>query len=164
MKTQGYAVKSAKAPLEKFEFDRRALRPRDVALDIYYAGICHSDIELLEGRYIIPFQYPIIPGHEWSAEVMEVGSKVSIIGKVVSAKFSSKSQATFLNLDQSFPHQLFTVTIWKDARRNFSYKPEDDLNGKYIVVTGLVEMDKNGLPVINVTNEKQIKLWEEEEE
>jgi hypothetical protein len=38
------------------------------------------------------------------------------------------------------------------------------LNGKYIVVTGLVEMDKNGLPVINVTNEKQIKLWEDEEE
>ena len=94
----------------------------------------------------------------------KVGSKVSIIGKVVSAKFAAKSQATFLNLDQSFPHQLFTVTIWKDARRNFSYKPEDDLNGKYIVVTGLVEMDKNGLPVINVTNEKQIKLWEEEEE
>ena len=94
----------------------------------------------------------------------KVGSKVSIIGKVVSAKFASKSQATFLNLDQSFPHQLFTVTIWKDARRNFSYKPEDDLNGKYIVVTGLVEMDKNGLPIINVTNEKQIKLWEEEDE
>lgn len=96
--------------------------------------------------------------------ISKVGSKVSIIGKVVSAKFATKSQATFLNLDQSFPHQLFTVTIWKDARRNFSYKPEDDLNGKYIVVTGLVEMDKNGLPVINVTNEKQIKLWEEEEE
>jgi endonuclease G len=96
--------------------------------------------------------------------ISKVGSKVSIIGKVVSAKFAAKSQATFLNLDQSFPHQLFTVTIWKDARRNFSYKPEDDLNGKYIVVTGLVEMDKNGLPVINVTNEKQIKLWEEEEE
>jgi hypothetical protein len=82
---------------------------------------------------------------------------------VVSAKFSSKSQATFLNLDQSFPHQLFTVTIWKDARRNFSYKPEVDLAGKYIVVTGLVEIDKNGLPVINVTNEKQIQIWEEQD-
>jgi L-iditol 2-dehydrogenase len=40
-------------------------------------GVCHSDIELLEGRYIIPFSYPIIPGHEWSGEVMKVGSKVS---------------------------------------------------------------------------------------
>ena len=111
------------------------------------------------------YVFDLPKGHFNTAQALsKVGSKVSIIGKVVSAKFAAKSQATFLNLDQSFPHQLFTVTIWKDARRNFSYKPEDDLNGKYIVVTGLVEMDKNGLPVINVTNEKQIKLWEEEEE
>jgi L-iditol 2-dehydrogenase len=49
----------------------------EVLLASRAVGICHSDIELLEGRYIIPFQYPIIPGHEWAAEVMEVGSKVS---------------------------------------------------------------------------------------
>ena len=49
----------------------------EVLLASRSVGICHSDIELLEGRYIIPFKYPIIPGHEWSAEVMEVGSKVS---------------------------------------------------------------------------------------
>src|SRR3954447_22443883 len=39
-------------------------------------GICHSDFELYEGRYIIPVAYPIIPGHEWSGEVAEVGSGV----------------------------------------------------------------------------------------
>lgn len=49
----------------------------EVLLASRSVGICHSDIELLEGRYIIPFNYPIIPGHEWSAEVMQVGSKVS---------------------------------------------------------------------------------------
>jgi len=49
----------------------------EVLLASRSVGICHSDIELLEGQYIIPFNYPIIPGHEWSAEVMEVGSKVS---------------------------------------------------------------------------------------
>ena len=49
----------------------------EVVLASRSVGICHSDIELLEGRYIIPFQYPIIPGHEWSAEVIEVGKKVA---------------------------------------------------------------------------------------
>jgi L-iditol 2-dehydrogenase len=49
----------------------------EVLLASRSVGICHSDIELLEGRYIIPFNYPIIPGHEWSAEVIEVGSKVA---------------------------------------------------------------------------------------
>ncbi|MBY6678033.1 zinc-binding dehydrogenase [Rhodococcus sp. BP-332] len=40
-------------------------------------GVCHSDIELLEGRYIIPFEYPVIPGHEWSGEVAKVGADVT---------------------------------------------------------------------------------------
>ena len=43
-------------------------------------GICHSDIELLEGRYIIPFQYPVIPGHEWAGEVVKVGRDVTDLG------------------------------------------------------------------------------------
>ena len=42
-------------------------------------GICHSDIELLEGRYIIPFEYPVIPGHEWAGEVVAVGRDVSSV-------------------------------------------------------------------------------------
>src|SRR6188472_3284381 len=40
-------------------------------------GICHSDFELYEGRYIIPVSYPIIPGHEWAGEVAEVGDAVT---------------------------------------------------------------------------------------
>jgi L-iditol 2-dehydrogenase len=42
-------------------------------------GICHSDFELYEGHYIIPVSYPIIPGHEWSGEVAEVGSAVTTL-------------------------------------------------------------------------------------
>ena len=42
-------------------------------------GICHSDFELYEGRYIIPVSYPIIPGHEWSGEIAEVGSGVTAL-------------------------------------------------------------------------------------
>ena len=42
-------------------------------------GICHSDFELYEGRYIIPVSYPIIPGHEWSGEIAEVGSGVTTL-------------------------------------------------------------------------------------
>jgi endonuclease G len=90
----------------------------------------------------------------------KVGSTVSIVGKVVSAKFIPKSQSTFLNLDQSFPNQIFSIMIWKDGRRNFSYKPEEELEGKYIVVTGMVELDKNGVPGITVTKEEQIGVWE----
>ena len=76
MKAKGYAVKSAKAPLESFEFERRELRPRDVALDIYYAGICHSDIHQAREEWG-PSIFPMVPGHEIVGKVIEIGSQVS---------------------------------------------------------------------------------------
>jgi threonine dehydrogenase-like Zn-dependent dehydrogenase len=52
----------------------------EVLLASRSVGICHSDIELLSGRYIIPFEFPVIPGHEWSAEVVQAGSAVKGLG------------------------------------------------------------------------------------
>lgn len=81
-------------------------------------GVCHSDIELLEGRYIIPFQYPLIPGHEWSGEVVAVGSKVSrftvgdrVVGECVIGDdhfgFSiSGAAADFFVAKEAWLHQL----------------------------------------------------------
>jgi threonine dehydrogenase-like Zn-dependent dehydrogenase len=56
------------------------LAPDEVLLASRSVGICHSDLELLAGRYIIPFAFPVIPGHEWSAEVVRVGSAVKGLG------------------------------------------------------------------------------------
>jgi L-iditol 2-dehydrogenase len=50
--------------------------PDDVLMRSKVSGICHSDFDLLSGRYIVPFSYPVIPGHEWSGEVVEVGKNV----------------------------------------------------------------------------------------
>jgi len=52
----------------------------EVLLASRSVGICHSDLELLAGRYIIPFEFPVIPGHEWSAEVVAVGKAVKGLG------------------------------------------------------------------------------------
>ena len=69
-----------------FEEPRRAViqdleMPRIAADEVLVrsrnVGICHSDFELYEGRYIIPVSYPIVPGHEWSGEVAEVGAAVT---------------------------------------------------------------------------------------
>ncbi|EHK87697.1 zinc-dependent alcohol dehydrogenase [Saccharomonospora azurea] len=59
------------------EIDIPAIAADEVLVASRAVGICHSDIELLEGRYIIPFEYPIIPGHEWSGEIVAVGSDVT---------------------------------------------------------------------------------------
>jgi alcohol dehydrogenase (NADP+) len=44
MKTLGYAAQSATSPLELFTFQRRALRPNDIVMEILYCGICHTDL------------------------------------------------------------------------------------------------------------------------
>jgi L-iditol 2-dehydrogenase len=54
-----------------------AIADDEVLVAARSVGVCHSDIDLLEGRYIIPFRYPIIPGHEWAGEVVKTGSRVT---------------------------------------------------------------------------------------
>lgn len=58
------------------ERDVPSIGPDEVLVRSRMVGVCHSDIELLEGRYILPFSYPIVPGHEWAGEVYEVGADV----------------------------------------------------------------------------------------
>ena len=76
MQTRGYAAKSAKAPLEPFEFERRDIRPNDVAFDISFAGICHSDIHQAREEWGDAL-FPMVPGHEIVGIVTAVGSQVS---------------------------------------------------------------------------------------
>lgn len=76
MKVRGYAALRAKAPLEPFSFERRALRSTDVAFSISYAGICHSDIHQAREEWGKAL-FPMVPGHEIVGIVSEVGEGVS---------------------------------------------------------------------------------------
>jgi uncharacterized zinc-type alcohol dehydrogenase-like protein len=44
MNVRGYAAQSAKDALAPFRFERRDQRPDDVAIEILYCGVCHSDM------------------------------------------------------------------------------------------------------------------------
>ena len=59
------------------EVDVPSIGAGEILVALRSVGICHSDFELLEGRYIIPFGYPIVPGHEWSGVVADVGWEVT---------------------------------------------------------------------------------------
>jgi 2-desacetyl-2-hydroxyethyl bacteriochlorophyllide A dehydrogenase len=54
--------------------------PGEVLVRVAAAGICGSDVEVLEGRRPTPYvRYPIIPGHEWAGTVEAVGPGVANI-------------------------------------------------------------------------------------
>ncbi|MEN4479216.1 NAD(P)-dependent alcohol dehydrogenase [Mycolicibacterium cosmeticum] len=71
-----YAATSATSPLTKTTVERRAVGPHDVAFDIKFAGICHSDIHTVKAEWGTP-NYPVVPGHEIAGVVTEVGSEVT---------------------------------------------------------------------------------------
>jgi L-iditol 2-dehydrogenase len=63
--------------------------PGEVLVRVGAAGICGSDVEVLEGRRPASFvRYPIIPGHEWAGTIAAVGPGVENVaeGDVVVAE------------------------------------------------------------------------------
>ncbi|WP_041522064.1 NAD(P)-dependent alcohol dehydrogenase [Gilvimarinus agarilyticus] len=74
--TYSYAAQSASSALAPYEFTRRALRPDDVAIDIDYCGVCHTDIHFAENDWGMSV-YPVVPGHEIIGRVNAVGDNVT---------------------------------------------------------------------------------------
>ena len=74
--TRGYAVHSATTSPVPFHFDRRDPGPKDVAIDIQFCGICHSDIHQARNEWNTSI-YPMVPGHEIVGTVAAVGSAVT---------------------------------------------------------------------------------------
>ena len=54
--------------------------PGDLLIAPTAVGICGTDVEIFEGSMAYfrdgLAQYPIVPGHEWTGEVVEVGRDV----------------------------------------------------------------------------------------
>ncbi len=71
-----YAASDTTGHLSKTTIERREPGPHDVAIDIKFAGICHSDIHTVKAEWGVP-NYPIVPGHEIAGVVTAVGSEVT---------------------------------------------------------------------------------------
>lgn len=76
MKARGLAALSAGSELTPFEFTRRELGPHDVAIDIAFSGICHSDIHQVREEWG-PSIFPMVPGHEIAGSVRAIGEAVT---------------------------------------------------------------------------------------
>jgi alcohol dehydrogenase (NADP+) len=76
MPTKAYAAKSPSTPLAPFSIDRRAPGAKDVAIDILFCGVCHSDFHTVRGEWP-GILYPSVPGHEIVGRVTKTGGGVS---------------------------------------------------------------------------------------
>jgi alcohol dehydrogenase (NADP+) len=74
--TAAWGATAADSGIAPLTIERRTLRDEDVAIDIAFCGVCHSDLHVARndwGRST----YPFVPGHEITGTVREVGKGVS---------------------------------------------------------------------------------------
>lgn len=74
-KTAAYGVQTKTSPVAPLTIDRREPGPKDVAIDIKFSGICHSDLHQARDEWGGSL-YPMVPGHEIVGVVSAVGSDV----------------------------------------------------------------------------------------
>ncbi|HEY9906612.1 MAG TPA: NAD(P)-dependent alcohol dehydrogenase [Thermosynechococcaceae cyanobacterium] len=77
--TKAYSAASATSPLASDTIARRNPTENDVQVEIFFCGICHSDLHAVRDEWsdFMATTYPIVPGHEIVGRVTEVGSAVT---------------------------------------------------------------------------------------
>jgi uncharacterized zinc-type alcohol dehydrogenase-like protein len=76
MPTRAYAVQSPESLFGPLSIERRAPGPKDVAIDILFCGVCHSDLHTARSEWP-GTRYPCVPGHEIVGRVTAVGAEVT---------------------------------------------------------------------------------------
>lgn len=74
--TLGYAAKHSVSDLRAMTIDRREPAANDVAIDILYCGVCHSDVHQVKNEWKNTV-YPCMPGHEIVGRVTATGNDVT---------------------------------------------------------------------------------------
>jgi uncharacterized zinc-type alcohol dehydrogenase-like protein len=72
-----YAAGVDPTTLTRTTITRRELRADDVAIDIEYSGVCHSDLHALHAHAASRSGELLVPGHEFVGRITAVGSDVT---------------------------------------------------------------------------------------
>lgn len=123
MKVKSYALLAADKPLEYFDFERREPNDNDVELEVYFCGVCHSDIHTARGDWG-EVEYPCVPGHEIIGIVSRVGRSVTDFkpGDRVGVGCMVNSCGECDACKRGYENSCFKGTIW-------TYSSKDPIDG-----------------------------------
>lgn len=78
-----------------------------------------------------------------------VGKEVTICAKVQSIAVSkSAKKTTYINFGKPYPNQSFTVVIFEESLKNFSYTPAEHLKDKNVCITGTIMLYKEKSQIV----------------
>lgn len=115
-KAKAYAAAGATSPLKPHTIERRAATPSDVAIEILFCGVCHSDLHTVRNEWaaFMPTVYPCVPGHEIVGQVTAVGSDVTrfapgdLVGVGCLVDSDHTCHACKEDMEQFCPNGVFT--------------------------------------------------------
>ena len=73
--TSCFAALASDQDLVPHQIERRSIGPKDVAIDIAFCGVCHTDLHFAKNDWGRS-NYPLVPGHEIVGTVNAVGADV----------------------------------------------------------------------------------------
>ena len=122
------------------------MRPHKIVCSLIYVVALSAGTSLAQKKYS-------------ASEAKEhVGETATVCGKVASTRYAprSKGQPTFLNLDERYPNQIFTILIWGEDRSKFG-TPESQYRDANVCVTGKITSYR-GVPEVVAREPSQIAL------
>ena len=122
--TKAYAAQTATTPLAPLTIDRREPTPTDVAIEILFCGVCHSDIHTARGEWG-GTTFPCVPGHEIVGRVTKVGSDVKNfkVGDLAGV-------GCMVDSDRTCPNCRDGLEQFCESRATFTYNSPDPHTGK----------------------------------
>ncbi|HZB55359.1 MAG TPA: alcohol dehydrogenase catalytic domain-containing protein, partial [Reyranella sp.] len=109
MRFRAAVLHQVDAPLRVQEVEMAALRPGDVLVRVRASGLCHTDLEVIQGALAYPL--PIVLGHEGAGIVEAVGSDVRSVKSgdhVICSWNPSCGRCFYCDRDQPILCELFT--------------------------------------------------------
>lgn len=111
-----YAVLVSPQKIQIENRNRRKLSSHEIRATVKYAGVCKTDIAIFSGDYSVPL--PIVLGHEWIGEVIEVADKSNdkLLGKRITAEINNscaanQSQNLCVTCERNMPNHCITRSV-----------------------------------------------------
>nr|ATY69426.1 Cinnamyl Alcohol Dehydrogenase 4 [Asarum sieboldii] len=115
---EGWAALDPSGKITPFTFKRRENGIDDVTIKILYCGMCHTDIHYIKNEWGNTI-YPLVPGHEITGVITEVGSSVRDL------KVGDKVGVGCLAAS------CLTCDFCKDSEENYCEKMQLTYNGTF---------------------------------
>lgn len=131
MRFRAAVLNAVREPLAIEEIEMQPLAPHDVLVRVRASGLCHTDLEVIQGALTYPL--PIVLGHEGAGVVEAVGSEVTQVARgdhVIASWNPHCGHCFYCENDQPILCEPFT-----------RHQPRGRL------LDGTIRMTRNGVPV-----------------